>query len=50
MVQFYWNMIGGPNEPSIAVWLHEIERDGYRIVARGNSAGVRLITRAGISW
>jgi ATP-dependent DNA ligase len=28
-------------------WLHEIKHDGFRILARRNSAGVRLITRAG---
>ncbi len=29
------------------VWLHEIKHDGFRILARRDSAGVRLITRAG---
>ena len=33
--------------PSGPRWLHEIKRDGYRIVARCDSAGVQLITRAG---
>ena len=28
-------------------WLHEIKHDGFRIMARRDSAGVRLITRAG---
>jgi len=28
-------------------WLHEIKHDGFRILARRNNAGVRLITRAG---
>jgi len=28
-------------------WLHEIKHDGFRIMARRHSAGVRLITRAG---
>jgi ATP-dependent DNA ligase len=31
----------GPN------WLHEIKHDGFRIMARRGSAGVRLITRNG---
>jgi bifunctional non-homologous end joining protein LigD len=31
----------GPN------WLHEIKHDGFRSVARRDSAGVRLITRHG---
>ena len=33
--------------PSGRGWLHEIKHDGFRILARRNSAGVRLITRAG---
>jgi bifunctional non-homologous end joining protein LigD len=28
-------------------WLHEIKHDGFRILARRDSAGLRLITRAG---
>jgi bifunctional non-homologous end joining protein LigD len=28
-------------------WLHEIKRDGFRILACRDSAGVRRITRAG---
>ncbi len=31
----------GPN------WLHEIKHDGFRIMARRDAAGVRLITRHG---
>jgi bifunctional non-homologous end joining protein LigD len=30
-----------------ARWLHEIKHDGFRILARRDGAGVRLITRAG---
>jgi bifunctional non-homologous end joining protein LigD len=33
--------------PSGPGWLHEIKHDGFRILARKDSAGVRLITRAG---
>jgi bifunctional non-homologous end joining protein LigD len=33
--------------PSGAGWLHEIKHDGMRIMARRDSAGVRLITRNG---
>jgi bifunctional non-homologous end joining protein LigD len=33
--------------PSGVGWLHEIKHDGLRIMARRNSAGVRLITRHG---
>jgi hypothetical protein len=29
--------------------MHEIKHDGFRILARRDSAGVRLITRAGNS-
>jgi bifunctional non-homologous end joining protein LigD len=28
-------------------WIHEIKHDGYRIMARRDSTGVRLITRHG---
>ena len=33
--------------PSGAGWLHEIKHDGFRILARRDATGVRLITRAG---
>ena len=33
--------------PSGSGWLHEIKHGGFRILARRDSAGVRLITRAG---
>ena len=33
--------------PSGAGWIHEIKHDGFRIMARRDAAGVKLITRAG---
>jgi bifunctional non-homologous end joining protein LigD len=33
--------------PSGPGWLHEIKHDGFRLLARKDAAGVRLITRAG---
>jgi bifunctional non-homologous end joining protein LigD len=36
--------------PSGPGWLHEIKHDGIRILARRDSAGVRLITRHGIDF
>jgi ATP-dependent DNA ligase len=33
--------------PSGPDWIHEIKHDGFRIMARRDSAGVRLITRNG---
>jgi bifunctional non-homologous end joining protein LigD len=33
--------------PSGPGWIHEIRHDGFRILARRDPAGVRLITRAG---
>jgi bifunctional non-homologous end joining protein LigD len=33
--------------PSGPGWLHELKHDGFRILARRDSAGVQLITRAG---
>jgi ATP-dependent DNA ligase len=33
--------------PSGAEWIHEIKHDGFRLMARRDGAGVRLITRKG---
>ena len=33
--------------PSGPNWIHEIKHDGFRIMARRDAAGVRLITRNG---
>ena len=31
-------------------WIHEIKNDGYRLMARRDSVGIRLITRRGNDW
>jgi hypothetical protein len=31
-------------------WLHEIKHDGFRLMARRDAAGVRLLTRNGHDW
>ena len=36
--------------PSGSGWLHEIKHDGFRIMARRDSAGIRLITRNGYDF
>jgi bifunctional non-homologous end joining protein LigD len=36
--------------PSGSKWIHEIKHDGYRLMGRGDSAGIRLITRRGNDW
>ena len=36
--------------PSGSNWIHEIKHDGYRLMARRNAAGVRLLTRNGHDW
>ncbi|HEU0215482.1 MAG TPA: non-homologous end-joining DNA ligase, partial [Stellaceae bacterium] len=36
--------------PEGAEWLHEIKYDGYRLIARIEDGGVRLITRKGLDW
>ena len=36
--------------PSGAGWLHEIKMDGFRLIARRDAGGVRLITRNGHDW
>jgi bifunctional non-homologous end joining protein LigD len=41
--------IARPTSPSGQGWLHEIKHDGFRIMARRDGAGVRLITRHGRS-
>jgi bifunctional non-homologous end joining protein LigD len=36
--------------PSGANWIHEIKHDGYRLMARRDSVGIRLTTRRGNDW
>ena len=36
--------------PSGSNWIYEIKHDGYRLMARRDSVGVRLITRRGNDW
>jgi bifunctional non-homologous end joining protein LigD len=36
--------------PAGADWVHEIKHDGYRLMARRDSVGVRLLTRNGHDW
>jgi bifunctional non-homologous end joining protein LigD len=36
-----------PVEPN---WVHEIKHDGFRLMARRDGAGVRLLTRNGNDW
>jgi ATP-dependent DNA ligase len=36
--------------PSGPGWLHEIKHDGFRLMARRDGAGVRLLTRNGHDW
>ena len=31
-------------------WLHEVEHDGFRLMARRDPVGIRLITRRGNDW
>jgi ATP-dependent DNA ligase len=33
-----------------ANWIHEIKHDGYRLMARRDPIGIRLITRPGKDW
>jgi bifunctional non-homologous end joining protein LigD len=36
--------------PSGANWIHEIKHDGYRLMARRDPVGIRLLTRNGNDW
>jgi bifunctional non-homologous end joining protein LigD len=36
--------------PSGAEWVHEIKHDGYRLMARRDPIGIRLLTRNGYDW
>src|ERR1700704_3569200 len=36
--------------PSGCNWIHEIKHDGYRLMARRDPVGIRLITRRGNDW
>ena len=31
-------------------WVHEIKHDGFRLMARRDPAGIRLLTRNGNDW
>jgi ATP-dependent DNA ligase len=31
-------------------WIHKIKHDGFRLMARRDPAGVRLLTRRGLDW
>jgi bifunctional non-homologous end joining protein LigD len=39
-----------PKPPAGAGWIHEIKHDGFRLMARRDGAGVRLLTRRGLEW
>lgn len=36
--------------PSGPEWIHEIKHDGYRLMIRRDTAGMRLLTRRGYDW
>ena len=36
--------------PSGPEWIHEIKHDGYRLMARRDPVGIRLLTRRGNDW
>jgi bifunctional non-homologous end joining protein LigD len=36
--------------PSSPDWIHEIKHDGYRLMARRDPIGIRLLTRNGHDW
>jgi hypothetical protein len=36
--------------PNGSEWIHEIKHDGYRLMIRRDTAGMRLLTRRGYDW
>ena len=38
------------NPPSGSNWVHQIKHDGFRLMARRDPVGIRLITRRGNNW
>ena len=36
-----------PNPPAGLNWIHEVKHDGFRLMARRDPVGIRLITRRG---
>ena len=42
--------IPADRRPSGSNWIHEIKHDGYRLMARRDPIGIRLITRRGNDW
>src|SRR5947207_14864851 len=40
----------GDQPPAGPGWVHEIKHDGFRLLARRDGAGVRLLTRRGMDW
>jgi bifunctional non-homologous end joining protein LigD len=36
--------------PSGSNWIHEIKHDGFRLMARRDPVGIRLVTRKGDDW
>jgi putative SOS response-associated peptidase YedK len=36
--------------PSGSNWIHEIKHDGYRLMARRDPVGIRLLTKRGTDW
>ena len=52
MLRFIEPCLPSPAErpPSGSNWIHEIKHDGYRLMARCDPVGIRLITRRGNDW
>src|SRR5689334_22770445 len=45
-----WLPSPAPNPPAGDGWIHEVKLDGFRMLARRDGAGVRLLTRRGLDW
>jgi bifunctional non-homologous end joining protein LigD len=50
VLRFIEPCLPSPAEPSGSNRIHEIKHDGYRLMARRDPVGIRLITRRGNDW
>jgi hypothetical protein len=50
VLRFIEPCLPSPGDPSGSNWIHEIKHDGYRLMARRDPVGIRLLTRRANGW